>query len=71
MTPENFCYWLQGWLEIETAGMTKVPMMTDTKVKVIQDHLKLVFEKRTPEHNPFEKFFTPGYCANAEPMLIC
>jgi hypothetical protein len=42
MTPENFCYWLQGLLEI--GG----PSMLDAKqVLIIKDHLNLVFKKET------------------------
>lgn len=39
MTPENFCYWLQGLLEVG---------QPDT---LIQDHLTLVFTKLTPNKN--------------------
>jgi len=43
MTPENFCYWLQGSLEIlSPAGLTS------EQVTVIKDHLQLVFDKQTP-----------------------
>ncbi len=44
MSPENFCYWLQGYNElsggrpIDTVGW-----------KVLQDHLALVFNKVTPK----------------------
>jgi hypothetical protein len=44
MTPENFCYWLQGSIELNGAkGFTK------EQVEVIAEHLKLVFEKKTPD----------------------
>lgn len=42
MTAEQFAYWLQGYSEI--AG--EAP--TAEQWQVIQDHLKLVFEKVTP-----------------------
>lgn len=44
MTPEQLCYWLQGFFELngETA-LTK-------REQIIKDHLKEVFEKRTPEY---------------------
>jgi len=52
MTAENFCYWLQGWFELSktNGGVT----MNDDAVKMIEDHLKLVFEKVTPnyDHKP-------------------
>lgn len=43
MTPENFAYWLQGYVEL-TDG--KLP---DKKTwKHIIDHLNLLFKKETP-----------------------
>lgn len=42
MTPENFCYWLQGFSEI--SGRTP----TEKEWIEIQNHLKLVFSKVTP-----------------------
>lgn len=42
MTPENFCYWLQGLLEIGD------PSTLDAQqVLIIKDHLNLVFKKET------------------------
>lgn len=43
MTPENFCYWLQGFIEIE-----KPKKVDPNQMKCIEDHLKLVFTKLTP-----------------------
>lgn len=42
MTPEQFVYWLQGFSEINGAAPTAAQW------KVIQEHIALVFEKRTP-----------------------
>lgn len=39
MKPENFCYWLQGYLEL-----TKEEDLTEDQVKIIKNHLNLVFE---------------------------
>ena len=44
MTPENFCYWLQGYIEL-TSGEGD---LTEQQVQMIKDHLKLVFKKETP-----------------------
>jgi hypothetical protein len=44
MTPENFCYWLQGLFEHRKDGQ-----ITLTEIKSIRDHLALVFTKVTPE----------------------
>ncbi len=68
MTPENFCYWLQGHLEI--GGVKK---LTAEEVQVIQDHLNLVFKKETPVRQPqglknvfggIEVYHTDGYYPN-------
>jgi hypothetical protein len=42
MTAEQFAYWLQGFSEVNGAPPTA------DQWKVIQDHLKLVFQKVTP-----------------------
>lgn len=42
MTPENFCYWLQGFFEI--SGTTE---LTKEQVVMIEEHLQLIFNKQT------------------------
>jgi len=44
MTPRDFVYWLQGYLEISGARV-----LEEYEVSVIKDHLKLVFSKETPD----------------------
>lgn len=44
MTEREFCYWLQGWFELG-AGPEG---MSEDQVRVIREHLELVFEKVTP-----------------------
>ena len=48
MTPENFCYWLQGWLELNTTVDHRDGATPET-LKMIKDHLDLVFKKVTPD----------------------
>jgi hypothetical protein len=43
MTPEQFCYWLQGLLE---GGKEK--SLSPEQIRMIKDHLNTVFEKVTP-----------------------
>lgn len=43
MSPQDFCYWLQGYFELN--GSTA---LTPEQVQIIQEHLKLVFYKKTP-----------------------
>jgi hypothetical protein len=43
MEPINFVYWLQGYLEISGGK----PLNAE-QVKIVQDHIELVLEKKTP-----------------------
>jgi hypothetical protein len=43
MTAENFAYWLQGFFEVSQADE-----LTKEQVQEIKNHLKLVFNKVTP-----------------------
>lgn len=49
MTPENFCYWLQGYFEICRADSNLD--LSESKVKIIREHLELVFKKVTSNPN--------------------
>jgi hypothetical protein len=70
MTPEQFAYWLQGFVEL-----TETRQFSEQQTQIIKDHLKLVFDKRTPTYpstpvpqlDPLykpipwpEHFWTPG-----------
>lgn len=44
MTPENFIYWLQGYIEI---GDPK--QMSSEQIEIIKDHIALVLKKETPK----------------------
>jgi hypothetical protein len=48
MTPRDFVYWLNGYLELGDSELTGIPPL---QVRIIQDHLKLVFQKETPDRN--------------------
>lgn len=49
MTPEQFCYWIQGFFEIE-GGAIEHHALTFEQVRTIRDHLKEVFHKVTPTY---------------------
>jgi hypothetical protein len=60
MTSDQFCYWLHGFMELteEHRGLTP------NQVKVISDHLDLVFKKVTqerirPSTQPFKPLYPP------------
>src|SRR5690348_13034760 len=61
MTPEQFCYWLQGRAELQ-------PDTAPTKAewKMIREHLQTVFVKVTP---PLQTYFPkPGTAGHITPM---
>ena len=48
MTARDFAYWLQGFMEV-----AEPQSLNGKQVKIIQDHLALVFNKVTPDRkNP-------------------
>ena len=44
MNADNFCYWLQGFFEL-----TNSVNLTEEQVKIVKEHLQLVFVKVTEE----------------------
>lgn len=46
MTPERFTDWLQGFVEIANTDT-----ISEKQWQIIKDHLKLVFDKKTPDRN--------------------
>lgn len=56
MTPENFCYWLQGLLEVGNPEQ-----LNKEQLEMIKEHLNLVFKKETRKTNfnltELSKFF--------------
>lgn len=56
MTPENFCYWLQGRNELADDPSTPP---TQEQWAVIREHLSLVFDKRTALPEPEPRFTPP------------
>ena len=55
MTPQDFCYWLQGHFELNG------PNITPEQAKIIQDHLQLVFNKQTPTYFDSTKIVPLSY----------
>lgn len=49
MSPENFVYWLQGFFELKKTIDCREGVTPET-LKVIEDHLALVLEKKTPNN---------------------
>jgi hypothetical protein len=53
MTPENFCYWLRGYLELASADGN--PVISQKKMECINKHLDLVMEPVTTK-NPEQPY---------------
>lgn len=64
MTPESFTYWLQGFVELSES--TAVP--NEQQWLMIKDHLKLVFDKKTPDHNTPKKTALEEYMEKMKPV---
>lgn len=52
MTPEQFCYWLQGYAKLNIGAPNEVQWVC------IKQHLDTVFEKVTPPGPGTEQFHT-------------
>lgn len=51
MTSRDFCYWLQGFLELSTEGGEGAFDITARQMLVIRKHLKMVFvHESDPSH---------------------
>lgn len=50
MNSETFTYWLQGFVELSDTDT-----ISEKQWLMIKDHLKLVFDKKTPDRNEFPR----------------
>lgn len=60
MTPQEFCYWLQGFAELTTDAPTP------EQWSAIKDHLRLAFVKVTPGYDWSKAF--PGQTSPLKPF---
>jgi hypothetical protein len=44
MTSRDFCYWLQGYIEVSQAKDGKLPSLDQDQMVNIQKHLSMVFK---------------------------
>lgn len=49
MTPQEFCYWLQGYFELSRA-IPNDGKLYESQIKMIHEHLQLVFKKITDKN---------------------
>lgn len=69
MQAQDFCYWLQGYFEMQEVEHGDI-RITPKAAQAIYDHLKTVFNKVTPNYNinGFGIGLTPG---TTIPSLVC
>ena len=61
MTPENFCYWLQGYFEI-----SRNETLSKENVSQIKEHLELVFKKETSVFHVGSSYALPSIYENPQ-----
>ena len=64
MTPENFCYWLQGYFEISETERAGPAPLASLQVEEIKNHLSLVLDKKTPDTSMYRFSTTPFTLTN-------
>jgi len=58
MTPQDFVYWLQGYIELQDPKT-----INEQQVQIIKDHIALVLKKETPKIVPMKPWTStpPNY----------
>lgn len=64
MTPENFCFWLQGMFEL-----TDQRQLDEKQTRVVREHLALVFEHVTGVPQPSEPGLDPEKIRELERLM--
>ncbi len=59
-TATEFVYWLQGFVELQDSDS-----VSDKQWQIIKDHLKLVFDKKTPQYK-----FEPNITVDNPPTVL-
>lgn len=69
MEPRDFCYWLQGYFELQKIEHGDISISPQAATSIDQ-HLQTVFDKITPKYNinGFGIGLTPG---TTVPSLVC
>lgn len=70
MNERDFCYWLQGMFELTNANE-----LTAEQVQQIKGHLKLVFDKQTPDYGVPNEWLLQGneggVYITSTPKVVC
>jgi hypothetical protein len=71
MTSREFCYWLQGFFEIQDAGIRESQNvdvgLTSDRAKVIKKHLALVFKHEIDPSYPNQQELDKIHNGQAKP----
>ncbi len=74
MTSREFCYWLQGFFEIQ-GGRESAPGITPEQAGIIQKHLALVFKHEIdpsyPDAEALNKIHNPHLADAKEKVMRC
>lgn len=75
MTSRDFCYWLQGYLEVTQVGSDKPIAILSAKVEMIQKHLNLVFKHEIDpsfeNQTELNEIHLGGGYSNDNPLVRC
>lgn len=63
MNSETFTYWLQGFVEIANTDT-----ISEKQWQIIKDHLKLVFDKKTPDRTQEELNYISRVTSPSTPL---
>lgn len=63
MNSETFVYWLQGFVEIANTDT-----ISEKQWQIIKDHLKLVFDKKTPDRTQEELNYISRVTSPSTPL---
>ncbi len=69
MTPEQFVYWMKGYVEISNNS----DGIGSQEWQIIKDHLNQVFDKRTPDYSQNPNYLQPSGTIQTNPgtTFIC
>lgn len=71
MTPEQFCYWLQGFFELSMVGDDTAITLSPAQIRMVNDHLALVFQKQTHDRPNLADILKPIPRPSAGDRRIC
>jgi len=79
VTSRDFCFWLQGYLELQATGTAEPPQLHPSQIACVRKHLALVFKHEVdpsmggPDHQAElnELHHPGGRPPTAAPVMRC